>query len=105
MNWLKSLFWMLVGVGLTLYLSNDNHQVQSVGTTLCLISLLGRLLLYLRDTAPAWERINAAGAPKLSILETAGFEHSAETLSSAPTPVATPGSTPVQRLIHDESER
>jgi hypothetical protein len=97
MNWLKALFWLLVGVGLTLYLSNDHQMVQRVGTTLCLIALLGRLLLYLRDTQPSWERINAVSPPKFSILEPPIFE--------PPNPEAAPGSTPVQRLIDDERSR
>ena len=105
MNWLKALFWMLIGAGLTLFLSHDNVMVQRVGTTVCLISLLGRLLLYLRETAPAWERINALGEPKLSILETPAFDPVIARLPVASAPVATPGSTPLQRLLNEESER
>jgi hypothetical protein len=95
MNWLKALFWLLVGVGLTLYLSNDHQMVQRVGTTLCLIALLGRLLLYLRDTQPSWERINAVSPPKFSILEPPIFEQAAAPLPAPPNPEAAPGSTPV----------
>lgn len=95
---------MLVGIGLTLYLTNDHQMVQRVGTTLCLIALLWRVLLYLRDTAPAWEHLKALGEPKLSILEPPAFEQVTDTLQTTPAPARVPGSSPVQRLIHDESE-
>lgn len=102
MNWLKALFWMLIGVGLTLYVSNDNHQVQTVGTTLCLISLLGRLLLYLRDTAPAWEHLKALGEPKLLLLDPPALAQPVNPNRVAAEPVAAPDRSPVQRLLEDE---
>lgn len=104
MNWLKSLFWMLIGVGLTLYLGHDNHQVQLVGSTLCLISLLGRLLLYLRETAPAWEHLKAVGEPKLLLLDTPALAHPVNSPRVDAEPVAAPDRSPVQRLFEDEPQ-
>jgi len=104
MNWLKALFWMFIGVGLTLYVSNDNAMVQRVGTTLSLISLLGRLLLYLRETAPAWEHLKAVGEPKLLLLDTPALAHPVNSNRVDAEPVAAPDRSPVQRLFEDEPQ-
>jgi hypothetical protein len=100
MQMLRSLCWMLFGVGLTLFLANDNQQVQGVGRVLMFITLMLRLLIYLREHAPSWERINAVGEPKLSILETVPGEAG---LPAQSTPVVTPMlSSPVQRLLDED---
>ena len=103
MQMLRSLCWMLFGVGLTLYLGHDNAMVQRVGSTLLVIALLGRLFVYLREHEPSWERINAVGEPKLSILENLTAESVGESLPAHHTPVADVAQrTPVQRLLDED---
>lgn len=98
MQMLRSLCWMFFGVGLTLFLGHENHMVHQVGRMLMFVTLLGRLLIYLRDHQPSWERINAVGEPKLSILESLPGE------TGLPAqPVTNPmQSTPVQRLLDED---
>ena len=73
------------------------------------IALLWQLLLFLRDSQTPWERINALGTPKLSILESIAIEHAieppAESLNVASAPAIVAGRTPVQKLLEEEPPR
>ncbi|MBI3425361.1 MAG: hypothetical protein HY011_20705 [Acidobacteria bacterium] len=106
MQFIKEFIWLLVGIGLTLIVTSDNHMVRQVGIVLFLISLLWRLLIYLRESQPSLERINAIGEPKLSIIEALATEQPAPQLA-APVPInaispVQQGRTPVQKLIDEE---
>lgn len=74
MQFIKEFIWLLVGIGLTLIVTSDTHTVRQVGVTLFLISLLWRVLIYLRDSQPSLSRINAIGEPKLSVIESLAIE-------------------------------
>src|SRR5678815_941823 len=50
--------WMMLGCGLTLYLTGGFASIRSVGNVLIMISVLWRLLAYLRARIPDQSRIN-----------------------------------------------
>lgn len=102
MQFIKALLWLLTGVGLTLTISSDNQMVRQAGACLLVIALLWRLLLYLRETPTAWERLDALGSPKLSILDPlAGLEAAQPNRMSEPQLAS--GRTPVQKLLDDDT--
>lgn len=105
MQFIKATLWILVGSGLTLTITDDNPMVRQVGASLLVIALLWQLLLFLRDSQTPWERINALGTPKLSILESIAVEQPAESLNVASAPASVAGRTPVQKLLEEEPPR
>lgn len=105
MQFIKTILWILVGSGVTLTITNDNPMVRQVGASVLVIALLWQLLLYLRNTQTPWERINALGTPKLSILDSLAIEQPAGSLNVIPTPVSAAGRTPVQKLLEEEPPR
>lgn len=103
MNFIKALIWLLVGVGLTVSLTTEELMVQRVGRTLAVVMLLWRLLIYLRDTRPSDERLNALPSPSLSVTEMPPFSQPA--LPAIAQPIIEPTASPVQRLIGETPER
>jgi hypothetical protein len=109
MQFMKEFIWLLVGIGLTLILTSDTHTVRQVGVVLFLISVLWRLLIYLRDSQPSLNRINAIGEPKLSVIEALAIEAPSQSLTAQPALPITrqqPGDlSPVQKLIDDDRSK
>ncbi len=104
MPFIKEIIWLLVGSGLTLMITSHNPMVRQVGQVLCVIALLWRLLIYLRDTQPSTARLDALGEPKLSVIESFATEQPVEQLRAISNPVITPGRTPVQKLLDEEPQ-
>lgn len=104
MQFIKEIIWLLVGIGLTLTITSHNPMVRQVGQVLCVIALLWRLLIYLRETQPSTERLNARGEPKLSVVESFAIEQPVEQPSAASQPVIPHGRTPVQKLLDEEPQ-
>ena len=106
MQFIKELIWLIVGIGLTLIVTSDTHSVRQVGVVLFLISLLWRLLIYLRDSQPSLNRINAIEEPKFSVIESLAIEAPKQAITSLPlSSTVSPQSrnlSPVQKLIDDE---
>lgn len=106
MQFIKEFIWLLVGIGLTLIVTSDTHSVRQVGVTLFLISLLWRLLIYLRDSQPSLNRINAIGEPKLSVTESLAIEAPNQALMAQPALTTVSYQprdlSPVQKLIDDD---
>jgi hypothetical protein len=109
MQFIKEFIWLVVGIGLTLIVTSDTHTVRQVGVVLFLISVLWRLLIYLRDSQPSLQRINAIGEPKLSVIEALALEAPSQSLTAQPAlPIASHQPrdlSPVQRLIDDDPSK
>jgi hypothetical protein len=105
MKLFKGLIWIMLGCGLTLKLAADVTGLRTVGHFLILISILWRLLIYLREIQPDQRRIAAAEQPTLSVIHTIG-DLSANSPAEQPFNPARArdkdGRTPVERLLSDE---
>ena len=105
MKAMRGITWVMLGSGLTLYLTSDVHTVRQVGQVLICIAVLWWLLLYLRATQPDQRRINQhlKAAEQMPL----GLSASGE---GFPDPVCQPvvahddqGRSPVERLfVEDE---
>lgn len=106
MQFIKELIWLVVGIGLTLIVTSDTHTVRQVGVVLFLISILWRLLIFLRDSQPSLNRINAIGEPRLSVTESLAIEAPNQSLTAQPALTAASYQprdlSPVQKLIDDD---
>jgi hypothetical protein len=58
MKAMRGITWVMLGSGLTLYLTSEVHTVRQVGQVLICIAVLWWLLLYLHATQPDQHRIN-----------------------------------------------
>jgi hypothetical protein len=58
MKAMRGITWVMLGSGLTLYLTSEVSTVRQVGQVLICIAILWWLLLYLRATQPDQRRIN-----------------------------------------------
>jgi hypothetical protein len=102
---INGITWMMLGCGLTLYLTGEFATVREVGRVLMMIAILWRLLAYLRARIPDQSRINQHVEPvpksPLNLSVPAGDDTLA---SSHGVPISIvarddQGRTPVERLI------
>ena len=97
--------WMMLGCGLTLYLTAEFATVRGVGRVLMMIAILWRLLAYLRARIPDQSRINqhVEHGRELSLnLSMAAGDDIPASSQEFPVPVVArddKGRTPVERLI------
>jgi hypothetical protein len=96
----QGIIWVMFGLGLALFLTNDIWSVRQVGKISMTIALLWRLLLYLRAVSPSQKRINAALAEQSMLNLSAPVAPLAESIA----PHDQQGRTPVERLLNDEKQ-
>jgi hypothetical protein len=101
----KGLIWIMLGCGLMLKLAANEDRLRIVGHFLILISLLWRLLIYLREMRPDQRRITATEQPTLSVIHTFGALSLSGSAEDPPRPVPAydkDGRTPIERLLSAE---
>ena len=112
MQMIKGFIWVMLGCGIALKLGSDIRSVQLVGNSLIMISLLWRLLLYLRTLRPSGGRaeelaLSLTDDPKRKSVFGGLTEPAAAAPADYSAPAAMPardgnGRTPVERLLADD---